>query len=102
MSEEEEISLAHIDEAPPRSLARMLTAQYSSKEFLDVLGATELREEEIIGLSGVMSTRFVSLVMSTYPEDIEGLKGEELQKIKALLTIKAGILRDPNGMAYVV
>ena len=102
MSEDDEISLAHIDEAPPRSLARMLTDQYSSKEFLAILGATELRETEIIGLSGVMSTRFVSLVMSTLEEDLIDLKGEELQKTKALLLIKKRILRDPNAMVYVI
>ena len=99
---DEEISLTRENEAPPRSLAKMLTSQYVSKEFLSVLASTEIRETEIVGLSGVIGTRFVSLIMSTSDEDLIGLKGEQLQSLKERLAIKKRILRDPNAMAFVI
>ena len=99
---DEEISLTRENEAPPKSLARMLTDQYSNKEFLAILGATELRETEIVGLSGVIGTRFVSLIMSTSKEDLIGLKGEQLKNVEERLAIKKRILRDPNAMSFVI
>ena len=99
---EEEISLTRENEAPPRSLAKMLTSQYVSKEFLSVLASTEIRETEIVGLSGVIGTRFVSLIMSTSEEDKEGLKGEQLKNVEERLAIKKRILRDPNAMSFVI
>ena len=102
MSEEEEITLSRQQEAPPKSLAMMLKNQYVSKEFLDVLGSTELRETEILGLAGVISTRFVSLIISTTEEDKIGLKGAELKNVEERLAIQRRLLNDPVAMAFAV
>lgn len=86
-----------------RSLGLMLKAQYLSKEFNDVFASTELREHEIIGLSGIFSTRFVTQIMSTTKEDLEISKDElEKQIIQERLAIKRRIQHDPNAMAFVI
>jgi hypothetical protein len=99
---EEEITLTRQQEAPPKSLAMMLKGQYISKELNDIYASTELRETEIIGLAGIFSTRFVSLIMSTTKEDKEGLKGAELKNIEERLAIKRRFLGDPNAMAFAI
>ena len=99
---DEEITLTRQQEAPPKSLAMMLKNQYVSKAFNDVLGATELRETEIVGLAGVISTRFVSLIMSTIEDDQKGLKGAELKNVEERLAIKRRLLSDPNAMVFAI
>ena len=100
MSGEEEISLTRREETPSKSLGAMLKTQFIAKDFNSILSATELRESEIIGLSGVISSRFVSLIMSTTDEDKIGLKGAELKNVEERLAIKRRLLNDPNAMAF--
>jgi len=98
----EEVTLQRQVEQPPRSLALMLKSQYTSRDFNDIMASTELREHEIVGLAGVVGARFVTWVMSTTKEDLEGLKGEELKNVEERLAIKRRILSDPNAMAFVI
>lgn len=89
-------------EAVEKSLGMMLKAQYLSKEFNDVFSATELREHEIIGLAGVFSSRFVTLIMSTTEKDVKVVPKEEAQLVRERLEIKRRIMSDPNAMAFVI
>jgi len=98
----EGIELSRRMEEPSTSLAVMLKNQYVSKEFLDIFAATELREHEILGTAGVMSARFVTMIMSTEEEDLEGLEGEQLKSMQEKLAIKRRMLRNPNGMAFIL
>jgi hypothetical protein len=99
---DEEITLTRREETPPKSLAAMLKSQYISKAFHDVIASTELRETEIIGLSGVFSGRFVSLIMSTTDEDKASAKGAELKDVEERLAIKRRLMNDPNAMAFAI
>lgn len=96
----EEITLGRPSETPPRSLAQMLKAQYISKEFNSIFSATELREHEVIMVSTLFMTRFVTMVISTTEADLEGLEGEELKNIQERLRIKGRILSDTNAMSF--
>lgn len=98
----EEITLTRREETPPKSLAAMLKSQYISKAFHDVIASTELRETEIIGLSGVFGARFVTLIMSTTDADKVGVRGAELKDVEERLAIKRRLLNDPNAMAYAI
>jgi len=96
----EEITVSRPVEQPQRSLAMMLKAQYISKELNDIFSATELREHEVITISTLFMTRFITMVMSTTEEDLQGLQGEELKQMKERLAIKSRIVADVNAMAY--
>jgi len=100
MSSEEKITLTRRIDQPSTSLAVMLKNQYVSKEFHDIFAATELREHEIIGTCGVMSSRFIELIMSTEKEDLKGLEGEQLKAMKERLAIRKRIERNPNAMGF--
>lgn len=97
---EEKVILSRGTDQPSQSLAQMLKGQYTSKEFNDVFAATELREHEIIGCAGVLSARFVCMIMSTDEEDLKGLEGEDLRMMEDRLKIKMRLLRDPNAMVF--
>ena len=97
---EEKITLTRRIDQPSASLAVMLKNQYVSKEFHDIFAATELREHEIIGTCGVMSSRFITMIMSTEEEDLEGLEGEELKMMKERLAIRKRLERNTNAMAF--
>ena len=99
---EEKITLTRRVDQPSTSLAVMLKNQYVSKEFHDIFAATELREHEIIGTAGVMGSRFITLIMSTEEEDLEGLEGEQLKMMQERLAIKKRILRSTNAMAFAI
>lgn len=57
---------------------------------------------EVITVPTIIMTRFVTLVMSTTEEDLEGSEGEELKCVKERLAIKKRILTDTNAMAFVM
>ena len=96
----ESIELSRRTEQPSASLAMMLKSQYVSKEFHDIYEATELREHEIVGTAGVISARFVNMILQTWEEDLKGLEGEQLKQIQERLAIKSRILKDPNAMVF--
>jgi len=89
-------------EDPNKSLAMMLKAQYLSREFNDVFAATELREHEIIGISGAMSCRFISLILSTTDEDVKAAPDKAKLLLKERLAIRDRILEDPNAMVFAI
>lgn len=96
----EKITISRTSEHPSASLALMLKGQYSSREFSDILAATEIREHEIVGTAGVMSARFVTMICATEKEDLQGLEGEDLRTIKDRLAIKKRIERNPAAMVF--
>lgn len=89
-------------EDPSKSLALLLKAQYLSREFNDVLASTELREHEIIGIAGAMSTRFISLILSTDEQIQDEAPVSSKQLIEERITIKKRILSDPNAMVFAI
>ena len=97
---EEKVTLTRRIDQPSTSLAVMLKNQYVSKEFNDIYAATELREHEIIGTAGVMSSRFIEMIMSTEKEDLKGLEGAELKSMEERLAIRKRIERNPNAMGF--
>lgn len=98
----EKFTIGRQVDSPPTSLAQMLKHQYVSREFNSIMASTEIREWEVPGTAGVISARFVSMIMSTEKEDLEGLEGEQLKTIEERLRIKNRILRSPNTMAFVI
>jgi hypothetical protein len=101
---ETEIMLGRTAPTPSTSLAQMLKSQYTSREFHDIMGATEVREAEIVGCAAVFATRFVSLVKSTAEWQLKGLPegSEERKNIEERLAVKQLIDTDPCAMTYVL
>lgn len=97
----ERITLGSQLEQPATSLAQMLKSQYKSREIRDVLAATELREREVVLLSMLFMSRFVTMVMSTSKEDLETEDEAEKQSIKERLAIQRRILSDDMTMEFV-
>ena len=89
-------------EDPNKSLAMMLKAQYLSREFNDVYAATELREHEIIAISGAMACRFISLILSTDDKDANKAEPKMKQFIQERIAVKNRIMEDPNAMVFAI
>lgn len=97
---EEKVTITRSLDQPSQSLAAMLKGQYSSREFSDIMAATEIREWEVVGTAGVMSARFVTMIMATEKEDLKGLEGEGLKMMEDRLAIKDRIQRNPSAMVF--
>ncbi len=85
-----------------KSLAAILRAHYTSREFNDVFASTELREHECIIIAGMFMVRFVSLIMATSSTESARLNPEsmEAKNINARIQIKERIMNDPNAMVF--
>lgn len=83
-----------------KSLAAILRAQYTSREFNDVYSATELREHECIIIAGMFTARFITLIMSTTEDTTLTPGSAEEKNNKARLKIQKAILSDPNAMVF--
>jgi len=87
---------------PETSLAAMIETQFMSKEFNDVFGATELRENEILALAGAMACRMVNLILSTEEEDYEIAPPDQKGMYAQRLALKQRVLTDGNAMSFVL